>query len=231
MPDNTIQLDEGTHLWRINLETTTKQTALLSAEESARFARYRFARDRERHATARSSLRQILSYYLNVPPATLAIAYAANGKPFLPDYPTLHFNLSHAGGWALIGISKQQAIGVDVEPVDRSFAVADLVRRFFSTTEIPQILTQPAHAQHAAFYLAWTRKEAIIKAHGDGLRLPLSSFGVTIGLEEEVRLLHMDWAPQQCDEWQLASFMVAPEVPAAVAMHGKLGQIDFWDFT
>jgi 4'-phosphopantetheinyl transferase len=81
----------------------------------------------------------------------------------------------------------------------------------------------------SAFFRAWTRKEAIIKAHGDGMSLPLSQFGVSIKLEEEVRLLHLDWSPQQCGEWQLASFTVAQEVPGAVAMRGVLGEVKFWD--
>lgn len=227
--NNKPTLGKGTHLWRICLDTPEQLHQLLSAEEKARIARFHFSHDRARHTVARGRLRQILGNYLCVAPEKLAFGYAEKGKPFLKDYPDLQFNLSHAGKWGLLGVCRNREIGVDVEPVDRSFAVADLVNRFFSPVEIPVILNQPEKEQHSAFFRAWTRKEAIIKAHGDGLSLPLSQFGVSIKLQEEVRLLHLDWSPQQCGEWQLTSFTLAPEVPGAVAMRGELGEVRFWD--
>lgn len=229
IPTSPPLLSTGTQLWRLNLDSQETLSSLLSANEQARIARYRFPRDRARHALARGRLRQILGSYLDAPPESLAFGYAEKGKPFLREYPTLKFNLSHAGKWGLLGVCRNREIGVDVEPVDRSFSVTGLVSRFFSAVEIPVILGAPEAEQHSAFFRAWTRKEAIIKAHGDGLSLPLEQFGVSIKLEEEVRLLHLDWSPQQCDEWQLASFTVAPEVPGAVAMRGALGRLTFWD--
>lgn len=224
-----VPLGNDTHLWRINLDSSEPLAHLLAEDEKARIARYRFPQDRARHTVARGRLRQILGNYLGVAPASLVFSYAEKGKPFLRDYPELQFNLSHAGTWGLAGVCHHRDIGVDVEPVDRSFTVTDLVSRFFSPAEISVILGQPVADQHPAFFRAWTRKEAMIKAHGDGLSLPLDQFGVSIKLEEEVRLLHLDWSPQQCDEWQLASFTVAPEVPGAVAMRGELGAVRFWE--
>lgn len=227
IPPSSPFLGTGTHLWRLNLDGQESLSPLLSADEQARIARYRFALDRTRHTLARGRLRQILGSYLDVPPESLVFGYSEKGKPFLREYPELKFNLSHSGAWGLLGVCRDREIGVDVEQVDRSFSVNDLVCRFFSPVEVPVILSE--EEPHAAFFRAWTRKEAIIKAHGDGLSLPLAQFGVSIKLEEEVRLLHLDWSPQQCGEWQLVSFTVAPEVPGAVAMRGDLGELTFFE--
>ncbi|MEM6769336.1 MAG: 4'-phosphopantetheinyl transferase superfamily protein [Bacteroidota bacterium] len=226
--DNPPALRKNTHLWRIPLTESAALEPLLSPEEKQRADSFHYPQDQANFIAARGSLRMILSKYVPSSPKGISFAYAAHGKPYLPDFPELKFNLSHAGGWGLLGIHHHAAIGVDVEPIDRSFTVTNLVERFFSPQEIPVILGLPPQEQHRAFFLAWTRKEAIIKAVGDGLRLPLAEFGVSILGEVPVRLLHMDWSPQQCDEWALASFMVADEVPAAVALRGSLGEVSFF---
>jgi 4'-phosphopantetheinyl transferase len=229
--DHPVLKGNDVHVWRVQMEESDKIVGelaeLLSAKERGRFAQFKFATDRDGHTVVRGRLRQLIGKYLNVPARELIFEYAAHGKPFLPDYLELKFNVSHSGNLALIAFTLDQEIGVDLEVTDRSFAVDTIVSRFFSPQEIPVILGCPERQQHNAFYRAWTRKEAIIKAHGDGLSLPLSDFGVTIDLDDPVRVLHVDWAPEECGDWRLVSFMVGEEVPGAVAVKGELGSVAF----
>lgn len=200
----------------------------LTEGEKLRFRQYRFAADREAHTVARGRLRELLGQYLRIPPEEVVLENAPQGKPFLPDYPDFGFNVSHAGDWAVIAFAPGLEIGIDTEETDRSFRVESLVGRFFSRLEIPVILGLPEAGRHQAFYRAWTRKEAIIKARGDGLQLPLSEFGVSIVEGEPVRMLHTDWEEDEHRLWQLRSFMVAEDYPGAVAWLGKERIIRFF---
>lgn len=216
------------HVWRVplrvNPERLKQLTDLLSEAELKRVARYRFPQDQSAYVAARGRLRELAGAYLGVLPAELTFEYAEFGKPYLA-YPDFHFNVSHAGDWAVMAFSRSREIGVDVEGTDRSFRVEALVGRFFSRMEIPTLLAQPD--RHRAFYLAWTRKEAVIKARGDGLSLPLDQFGVTIEEGESVRLLHTDWAEEDYLRWCLRSFTVAADYPAAVAWLGEGQKLRF----
>lgn len=216
------------HVWRVPLRVSSGRpaalAALLSPEETARCARFRFAADRAAFVAARGRLRELAAAYLGQKPAEVRFAYATHGKPFLPG-SDLQFNVSHAGDWAVMAFTRKTEIGVDTERIDRNFRVEDLVERFFSRVEIPVILEQAD--RHRAFFLAWTRKEAVIKARGDGLRLPLHQFGVTTEAEAAVRLLHTDWAPEEFRRWQLHSFTVAEGYPGAVAWLGPAQQLCF----
>ncbi|MEO0733443.1 MAG: 4'-phosphopantetheinyl transferase superfamily protein [Bacteroidota bacterium] len=233
LPPEQYDLPHGeVHLWRWHLDVKPAVRQALESHlhptERERFAAFHYARDRHQHTVARSRLRQLLGGYLGLPPKAVKFNYAAHGKPVLPsDFSDLQFNLSHAGGWGLAAVTRTYSIGVDVEPIHDSFSVAALVRRFFSPREIPVVLA----GQHRSFYLAWTRKEAIIKAHGDGLALPLHQFGVTVEDQEPVRVLHLDWAPEEVPTWRLHSFMVAENTPGAVAWRGPEQTLRFFTFS
>ncbi|MEL7160367.1 MAG: 4'-phosphopantetheinyl transferase superfamily protein, partial [Bacteroidota bacterium] len=184
-------LEPGTvHVWRFSLDDPAPD--LLSAKEEARFARFYYARDRRQRRTARARLRQLLGRYLEADPATLRFGTGRHGKPFLTDFPDLRFNLAHAGGWGLVAVSRGGKIGVDLEHENPAVDVVGVASHFFSRVEVPVILGYPVAERHAAFFRAWTRKEALIKAHGDGLSLPLAQFGVSIRRREEVAVLHTD---------------------------------------
>lgn len=228
-PENIPELQPNeVHLWRLPLADTKGKTALLTEEEKQRFARMHFTKDRAVRTTTRTRLRELLGAYTNTNPTDIRLAYATHGKPYLPDFPALGFNVSHAGDWAVIAFAAGLEIGVDTEETDRSFRVESLAGRFFSRLEVPVILGLPEAERHRAFYLAWTRKEAIIKARGDGLRLPLNEFGVSILGEEPVRVLHTDWREDEYRRWRLRSFTVAEDYPGAVAWLGEERIIRFF---
>lgn len=219
------------HVWRVplrqNQDEISRLNLLLSPDERERFSRFRFAPDRAAHTVARGRLREILAGYSGVAPGALRFGYTENGKPYLAEHPDLQFNLSHAGDWALVACTYDVEIGVDVEVIDRSFQVEDIVERYFSRREVPVILGLPEAERHAAFYRAWTRKEAIIKARGDGLSLPLDQFGVSILPDDPVRVLHTDWAQGEEKKWQLRSFTVG-EALGAVAWLGAGRDVLFY---
>jgi len=214
IPDN----DEA-HIWyaypaqhHLDLDTY----ALLSRDEHERMARFRFETDRNNFLFYRSMLRVLLASYLGTPPAELCFAYSAHGKPSLAaPSGRLEFNLSHSHGIVLFAFSQGRRVGVDVEYTRRDLNVQEIAGRFFSTAE-NCALTQCAD-MYDAFFHCWTRKEAFVKARGEGLSCPLDSFDVSVAPEEEVSLTTR---PDACESqsWQLWSLSSFQGYAAAVAV-------------
>lgn len=191
--------------------------ALLSVEERERAARFHFPEHARRFEVAHGRLRQLLGEVLQVAPGSLRFTVAEHGKPQIAGDARDHdlrFNLSHSGGWGLVGWARGRDIGVDVECWRAMQDESALVHRFFSQAEIADYLSLPLPARSAGFFNCWTRKEAYIKAVGRGLGLPLDSFDVTINSGAAARLQRTN--PQfdagRC--WSLA----APEGPADAAI-------------
>ena len=120
-------------------------------------------------------LREILSRYLDLAPAALRFDHNAYGKPSVAG-AGLHFNVSHSGDWAMLAVSAEQEVGIDIERIDPSFVQEQIPERFFSPREVAQLRSLPPSEQTGAFFRCWTRKEAYIKARGLGLALALDSF-------------------------------------------------------
>ncbi|MDO5101402.1 MAG: 4'-phosphopantetheinyl transferase superfamily protein [Lautropia sp.] len=160
--------------YRIDLDAPLPDGALqcLSAEEAARAERFRFEHLRQRYRASRVALRTLLAEQLSVAPAEIRFTTSATGKPSLhPDHgSTLHFNLSHSEGSGWIALA-HQPVGIDVEAFDRPMPErATLVERIASATEQTLMQQLPTRWQGPAFFLAWTRKEALLKAWGDGIQ-------------------------------------------------------------
>jgi 4'-phosphopantetheinyl transferase len=119
---------------------------------------------------------------------------------------------------------------VDLEKTDESIEVGRLTSRFFSPNEAATVLALSADDQPAAFFRTWTRKEAFIKAHGEGLSLPLDQFSVTVALEDAVEIRRIDWAPETVTDWSLASFMVRELLPGAIVLRGEFRECFFFDW-
>jgi len=189
---------------------------LLSRDEQERMARFRFETDRDNFLFYRSMLRVLLASYLGTPPAELCFAYSAHGKPSLAaPSGRLEFNLSHSHGIVLFAFSQGRRVGVDVEYVRRDLNVQEIAGRFFSAAE-NHALMQRSY-MHDAFFHCWTRKEAFVKARGEGLSCPLDSFDVSVAPEEEVSLTTR---PDACESqsWQLWSLSSFQGYAAAVAV-------------
>jgi 4'-phosphopantetheinyl transferase len=175
---------------------------LLSADERARADRFRFERDRSRYTVGRGLLRALLGRYLGRRPEDVEVSYGAYGKPHLAG-PGPWFNLAHSGTVALYCVTSAGEIGVDVERDDANFARERIAERFFSPTEVAILRALPEALQPRAFLTCWTRKEAFIKARGDGLSLPLDSFDVSLAPGVPAAIERTAWSIDEPGSWRL----------------------------
>lgn len=162
-------------------------------------------------------MRLLLAAELRASPRELAFEAEARGKPGLAGQfraAGLEFNLSHSGSLALIGWAWRRAVGVDIEFWRAMHDQAALVRRCFSPAEIAAYERLPAEDRTRAFFDAWTRKEACVKALGKGLALPLRSIEVSI--DENPRSLRASALPDDSRRWSLAA--LRPDVGASAAI-------------
>jgi 4'-phosphopantetheinyl transferase len=200
-----VQLcDKSIDLWTISLANVDigleKHEEILSSDERKRAERFVQARDGKRFMLVRSNLRSILSQYIGVPAGSIQFAYGIYGKPRLAtaEKLQLEFNLTHSGDYALCAVTKNHSIGIDIEKIRHEDPdhYLRLATRFFSKIESDALRATPVGDQRLFFFSCWTRKEAYLKRHGLGLRLPLSGFTVNIDPNESARLIDTPWKPQ-----------------------------------
>jgi 4'-phosphopantetheinyl transferase len=175
------------HVWRAGLhlpQTTLHDLQqLLSQDERERSARFRVPRNRHAFIAARGQLRSILSGYLGAPPEALHFSYGAHGKPALaaPRHErSLFFSVSHCDDLVLYGVTRKGAVGVDLERIRSGFPCREAVEQFFSPAERHAWHSLPDEQREEAFFTGWTRKEAYVKAKGDGLNSPLDLLEVPL---------------------------------------------------
>jgi len=187
-------------------------TAILSECERQRAGRFRFDQDRRRFIVCRATLRMQLSARLGVRPEEIELVYGKQGKPALGGGLAdsgLRFNVSHCDDLAVYAFTRGRNIGVDVEAV-RWFADAgDVAARFFSTAENEVYASLDSLDKPSGFFNCWTRKEAFIKAIGDGLHHPLHSFDVSLAPNERPKI-------SRVSGWEIESFVPAPGFVGAV---------------
>ncbi|MCG8349772.1 MAG: 4'-phosphopantetheinyl transferase superfamily protein [Chloroflexales bacterium] len=233
---NQIMLTDGeVHLWRVELDLPPAQLARLAqslaADEQERAGRFHFAKDRNHYIAARGALRLILSRCLGIPAAILRFTYSSYGKPSLSEElggSQVCFNLSHSHGIALYALAKGQSIGVDIEHIRPDLASDQIAERFFAPGEVAALHSLPVALRAQAFFNCWTRKEAYIKARGEGLSLPLDQFTVSLLPGEPAALLTAS-DPSEVNRWSLHALTPASGYVAALAVAGGIGQVRYWD--
>lgn len=226
------------HLWRSPLRPDSAQqlqalAQTLSADERERADRFKFEPDRQRFIMGRGILRSILAKYLDTAPGELQFLYNAYGKPELPAGDRLlHFNLSHAGEWALVAIAPAP-VGVDLESLRPLSNLERLITHCLSPQEQHHLSNLSTPEKKLAFLQLWTCKEACIKAVGKGLSIPLAE------VEVNSLKLYLDWmnltrspcparATRQCDRWWLQLFSPGADHIAAVAIAEGSWNLKFW---
>lgn len=187
----------------------------LSSSEQARVERYRLAKVRTQFILARGWLRLLLGNYLDQAPTDVPIHYTDNGKPHLPDDCELHFNVSHTDGLAVFAFSRER-VGIDVERQRPLEEALNLVERFFSPREYELFRALADDERPDAFFRAWTRKEAILKALGRGVQL-LDCCDVTFHKDDPPQLLRLDDDIDAGQRWNLHAWEPAPGYVAALA--------------
>jgi 4'-phosphopantetheinyl transferase len=217
------------HVWLIPLPecgpVMPGLTECLSADEAARAARFLFDRDRARFIVAHAALRDILSRYTQESAAALAISIAGNGKPYLTSHAGLRFNLSHSGRYGMLAVARGREVGVDIERIRGERPTRDIAERFFAPAEVSALLRESQEQQTAAFFAIWARKEAYIKARGEGLAIPLDSFEVSLG--PEAVLLQAE----DRERWSMCALDAPPGYAAALLAEGSGWRVTQLDWT
>ncbi len=229
--------DQAVHVWRVELDSAESRVRtlreLLSEDESLRADRFVFPHDRDRFIVARGALRVILGRYLGRRPEQLRFHYTAFGKPMLADLPQafpLQFNVSHSRGVALVGVRCGGSIGVDVEYIRPDLAWEGLAEQVFTEVERAMLRAYPTEARRTAFFRAWTLKEAVIKAHGAGLSLPLDTFDVVLVAGQAPRLLRLAGDPAGPARWSLHELSVGVGYAGALAVEGPIREVKRWSW-
>jgi 4'-phosphopantetheinyl transferase len=208
--------------------------SLLSAEERAAAERFRRERDREAFVRMRAALRERLGELVGGAAGELVFLRGPQGKPELAR-PWAdrgwRFNVSHSGGLGLMAFAQACPVGVDIEQHRADLEYLDLARRFFSPQEQAELRALSPAVQLGAFFDCWTRKEAFLKALGQGLSLPLDSFAVSLAPGQPARLLSATSAWGLTAAWQMAdlrpragysaALVWAAEPPASVQSRAR----------
>ncbi len=223
------RLDPGkstVHVWRIALDSNAGSHAVpssfLSIHETEQANRFHFERDRRRYAAAHNALRIILSRYLNCRPEQVEYLFTGNGKPILAQDENLHFNLSHSHAMALVAVTRAGAVGVDIEHIRPLDDMDSLAKSCFSAQEYAEFHALSAPENKLAFFTCWTRKEAYIKALGEGLSHPLQTFTVALLPSQPACMVDISSDPAEAARWTIQSIHVAPEYAAAFALRAKI---------
>jgi 4'-phosphopantetheinyl transferase len=221
------------HVWATALSVAAdvleRFSATLSPDEKERANRFKFEKHRNRYIAGRGVLRAILGQYLDVRAADLRFVFSANGKPaFAPDFAGagIHFNLANTEDLALIAVTRVGAVGVDVECVRQVKDVDELVARFFSPRENALFQKVPDDQKPAAFFNLWTRKEAMLKATGEGITRSLSLVEVSFLPSEPARLLAIAGDATASERWKMWELGPANGFVGAVAIEGGTSNIE-----
>jgi 4'-phosphopantetheinyl transferase len=200
-------------------EALPRFAALLSVAERTRAARFRFEDGRRRYIVARGRLRLLLAERLDTAPESVEIACRSRGKPMLGGRffdCGLHFNVSHSENVAVYAFADRREIGIDIEAVREFRDMDSIAARVFSAREHETYLNLEASQRALGFFNCWTRKEAFVKALGDGLRYPLDSFEVSLAPGQQAKLVRVGDLPGDSCAWTLDDFTFGNDYVGAV---------------
>ncbi|MFL6335049.1 MAG: 4'-phosphopantetheinyl transferase family protein [Pyrinomonadaceae bacterium] len=234
-PERSRLMSEEVHVWLADIRQPAARveslSRLLSPDESRRAKSFHFTRHREAFAVARGMLRTILASYTGAHPRDLEFAYSPYGKPSLSgthDGCDLRFNLSHSHGLALYAVAHSREVGVDIEYCRPRVAFAEIAERFFSPLEVENFRRLPEQLRREAFFNCWTRKEAFIKAVGEGLSFPLDAFDVSLTPGEPATLLGVRVNGREASRWRLRELQPGPGYVGAVTAEGQDWRLKCW---
>lgn len=182
-----------------------------------------------RFVMARGMLRVLLAGYLQAEAAELRFDYGPYGKPALRAElgVTLQFNVAHSSDVALYAMSRKRVVGIDVERMRDDFDFIEIANHFFSPLEVRTLCALQSDERKQGFFNCWTRKEAYIKALGQGLNYPLDRFDVSLRPGTPAELLRVQSSPAG-SKWALHDLFISSDYAAAVVVEGKLGKLKYW---
>lgn len=170
-------------------------------------------------------LRETLAAYLAADPRDLRIERGAQGKPYLAD-AALHFNLSHSGRALLIGLSRTQPLGVDIESSERARPYRNIAQRYFTAAEAAALIALPEDRLRRSFLDLWSAKEAVLKAIGRGIAFGLDRVGFALDGDGAVaELTHVADEAGPPAQWRVVRLAPEDGVTGALAWHGPARRI------
>jgi 4'-phosphopantetheinyl transferase len=208
-------------IWGIWLTASDAAVAyyhsVLSLDERHRAERFRFGNLRRSYILSRGGLRILLAHYLGCAPTGIEFIGGPKGKPALRDFSRIRFNTSHSGEMALYALTVGCELGVDVEQLRTLDDLESIAMRFFSPGEASELLSLNPEDRGPAFFRCWTRKEAYVKAIGDGLTIPLDCFQVTLLPGVPARFIQVAGDQGIAHEWTLDHLDLEPGYIGALA--------------
>ncbi len=228
-PTEPLELSDGqVHVWRASLQLDSSCLAelrtSLAPAEIERANRYVFESDRLRYEAGRGILRRLLSRYRNCPPSSFEILTNPFGKPAIDG--DICFNLSHSGPLAVYVFTRNANVGIDLEQIRTDVECVEIARRYFTGAELEELEATPKETQNEVFFRGWTRKEAYVKAQGQGLSTSLDSF--EIGLTDQDTRLRSD---SDNGTWAVKSFVPQENFVGSVVTSSQDSQYAWWEFS
>ncbi len=225
------------HVWQAALDVAAPEVGAfentLAEEELRRADRFHFEKDRSPFIVGRGLLRVILGSYLKTDPEKIKLGANHHGKPQLVEENGgggICFNLSRSHSLVLFAVARGRKVGVDLELLQPRVAEETVAERFFSPREVRTLRGLPKDRQAEAFFNCWTRKEAYVKARGEGLSLPLDQFDVSLAPGEPAQLLCTNVGPQETWRWSLRELIPRPGYIGALAVEGRHWQLRCWEW-
>ncbi len=225
------------HVWRVSLRVALIHVKdlfrLLAPEEIDRALRFHFQRDHDHFVIVRGVLRILLGAYIQIPPEQSRFQYSARGRPSLAldqADAMLDFNVSHSHELALLTFSRGRAVGIDLEYVRQDIAHEQIAEHFFSAQEVASLQALSDNLRATAFFNCWTRKEAFIKATGEGLSRPLDQFSMSLAPGEAARLLAIQGQPEELSKWFIQDLEPGPGYAAALVAQNPVEHIHHWEY-
>jgi 4'-phosphopantetheinyl transferase len=213
-------------IWKVSLGRPVRagcEAGVLSPDEIARANRFHFDKDRIHFTQCRLALRSVLAAYIAVPASEIRFEYLNGGKPQLvadQNPRGIQFNVSHSGNMALLAIGDGYRVGVDIEKIRGDVDAIALAERFFSIRERNGLRALPDDLRVLGFFACWTRKEAFVKATGEGLSFPLADFSVTTHPDCDPELEEVRGNAEAHKQWFLADLSIVDGYRATVAVEG-----------
>jgi len=236
VPGKLINSNE-VHVWRVLLDVTPVEFEILlgflSVDELTRAGRFHFERDQKRFIVARGILRKILGHYLKKNPDDIRFEYTSHGKPILApgvDKEKICFNLSHSGAFALYAVTQRKKIGIDIEGIRDDIEIDQIARKFFSQNEIDSLEKIDINKRSGLFYQYWTRKEAFLKAGGEGISFPMEKCDVSLISGRVLSPVTVQDNNSEISSLQVQDLFPGNGYAAAIAVEGCDCDLSCWEY-
>jgi 4'-phosphopantetheinyl transferase len=236
-PTELTQPWDRVDVWKVWLDSAELSSevlpGILAPDEVERARRFHFDRHRIRFSACRTALRTILARYLQMSPVEIRFRYERNGKPEIADAQnsySLRFNLSHSSGLAVIAVSSGRAVGVDIEKASPKPDCLEIARRFFSEREYQALSAIGESERQRAFFACWTRKEAFVKAIGEGLSYALPEFSVAVAPDAPAAIEEVTEDPNAIFRWSLANLQSEDGYVGTLAFEKAPCRIEQWQW-